>query len=76
MASTPKPSPERGRRVTSCRCHTRLRAQHNYAATSHSGVGEFDVGVGGGVWVAAEDEAHLRKLGLWADDSPVPPWRW
>lgn len=24
----------------------------------------------------AEDHARTRRLGLWADASPVPPWKW
>ena len=23
-----------------------------------------------------ENEAKARRLGLWADDEPVPPWEW
>ena len=25
---------------------------------------------------SAEDEARLRKRGLWVDDYPVPLWEW
>lgn len=27
-------------------------------------------------YAAAETEAHLRRLGLWADPHPTPPWEW
>ena len=27
-------------------------------------------------YYAAEDEAHRKMLGLWADQNPVPPWEW
>ncbi len=27
-------------------------------------------------YAAAEYEAHLKHLGLWADPHPVPPWDW
>ncbi len=23
-----------------------------------------------------EDEAKKQRLGLWADNDPVPPWKW
>jgi endonuclease YncB( thermonuclease family) len=23
-----------------------------------------------------EDEARLRKIGLWSDPAPIPPWEW
>ena len=29
-----------------------------------------------GRYESAEHEARLRKHGLWADDSPIPPWDW
>jgi endonuclease YncB( thermonuclease family) len=29
-----------------------------------------------GRYERAEDQARLRKRGLWADDNPVPPWEW
>lgn len=29
-----------------------------------------------GRYESEENEARLRKRGLWADDSPVPPWEW
>ena len=27
-------------------------------------------------YAAAEQEAHIKQLGLWADPQPVPPWDW
>ena len=27
-------------------------------------------------YAAAESEAHLKRLGLWADIHPVAPWAW
>jgi endonuclease YncB( thermonuclease family) len=27
-------------------------------------------------YYAAEDEAHRKRFGLWADLDPVPPWAW
>ena len=27
-------------------------------------------------YAAAETEAHLKQLGLWADPHPTPPWEW
>jgi len=27
-------------------------------------------------YAAAEHEAHLKRLGLWADPHPVAPWEW
>jgi len=27
-------------------------------------------------YAAAEHAAHLKRLGLWADPHPVPPWEW
>lgn len=27
-------------------------------------------------YAAAETEARETRLGLWADDNPVPPWEW
>ena len=27
-------------------------------------------------YAAAEAEAHLKRLGLWADPHPTPPWEW
>lgn len=27
-------------------------------------------------YAAAEQEAHIKHLGLWADPRPVPPWDW
>ena len=27
-------------------------------------------------YAAAEREAHLKRLGLWADPYPTPPWEW
>ena len=27
-------------------------------------------------YAAAETEAHLRRLGLWADPHPTAPWEW
>jgi len=27
-------------------------------------------------YAAAETEAHLKRLGLWADSHPFPPWEW
>ena len=29
-----------------------------------------------GRYESAENEAQLRRWGLWADDNPVPPWEW
>jgi len=29
-----------------------------------------------GRYESAEDEARLRKWGLWRDTEPVPPWEW
>ncbi len=29
-----------------------------------------------GRYESEENEARLRKRGLWADDSPMPPWEW
>jgi endonuclease YncB( thermonuclease family) len=29
-----------------------------------------------GRYESAEDEARLRKWGLWADSVPMPPWEW
>ena len=29
-----------------------------------------------GRYESAEDEARLRKCGLWSDQAPVPPWDW
>jgi len=29
-----------------------------------------------GRYESAENEARLRRWGLWADDNPVPPWEW
>jgi len=29
-----------------------------------------------GRYESAEDEARLRKWGLWGDAEPVPPWEW
>ena len=29
-----------------------------------------------GRYESAEDEARLRKWGLWSDPAPVPPWNW
>ena len=29
-----------------------------------------------GRYESAEDEARLRKWGLWRDAEPVPPWEW
>lgn len=29
-----------------------------------------------GPYASEEEEAHLRKRGLWADQAPVPPWEW
>lgn len=29
-----------------------------------------------GRYESAEDEARLRKQGLWRDKEPVPPWEW
>ena len=29
-----------------------------------------------GRYESAEDEARLRKCGLWSDPAPVPPWEW
>lgn len=29
-----------------------------------------------GRYASEENEARLRKRGLWVDDSPVPPWDW
>ena len=29
-----------------------------------------------GRYESEENEARLRKRGLWADDAPVPPWEW
>lgn len=29
-----------------------------------------------GRYESAENEARLRKRGLWADDNPLPPWEW
>jgi endonuclease YncB( thermonuclease family) len=28
------------------------------------------------LYAHAEDEARSRKLGLWSDDEPTPPWDW
>jgi endonuclease YncB( thermonuclease family) len=27
-------------------------------------------------YATAEHEAHLNRLGLWAEPHPVPPWEW
>ena len=27
-------------------------------------------------YAAAETEAHLKRLGLWADPHPTAPWEW
>ena len=29
-----------------------------------------------GRYESEEEEARLRKRGLWVDDAPVPPWEW
>ena len=29
-----------------------------------------------GRYKTEEEEARLRKRGLWADEAPVPPWEW
>ena len=29
-----------------------------------------------GRYKSEEEEARLRKRGLWVDDAPVPPWEW
>ena len=29
-----------------------------------------------GRYESAEQEARLRRLGLWRDNDPVPPWEW
>jgi endonuclease YncB( thermonuclease family) len=29
-----------------------------------------------GRYASEEEEARLRKRGLWVDDAPVPPWEW
>lgn len=29
-----------------------------------------------GRYESEENDARLRKRGLWVDDSPVPPWEW
>jgi endonuclease YncB( thermonuclease family) len=29
-----------------------------------------------GRYASEEEDARLRKRGLWADDSPMPPWEW
>jgi endonuclease YncB( thermonuclease family) len=29
-----------------------------------------------GRYQSEEEEARLRKRGLWVDDAPVPPWEW
>lgn len=27
-------------------------------------------------YYSAEDDAHRQRLGLWADQEPIPPWEW
>ena len=27
-------------------------------------------------WQQLEDNARLQKIGLWAEDNPLPPWQW
>lgn len=27
-------------------------------------------------WAAAEDRARRSRLGLWGEDTPLPPWSW
>lgn len=27
-------------------------------------------------WLQLENKAHKSKIGLWADNDPVPPWEW
>ena len=27
-------------------------------------------------YAAAEEEARTRRIGLWKDPKPVPPWEW
>jgi len=27
-------------------------------------------------WLRLEEKARLARIGLWADDNPVPPWDW
>jgi endonuclease YncB( thermonuclease family) len=27
-------------------------------------------------YAAAEQQAHARRVGLWKDAAPVPPWEW
>jgi endonuclease YncB( thermonuclease family) len=29
-----------------------------------------------GRYKSEEEEARLRKRGLWVDEAPVPPWEW
>jgi endonuclease YncB( thermonuclease family) len=29
-----------------------------------------------GCYKSEEEEARLRKRGLWVDEAPVPPWEW
>lgn len=27
-------------------------------------------------WAKLEEEARTKRIGLWKDESPVPPWEW
>ena len=27
-------------------------------------------------WLALENEARTKKIGLWQDQNPIPPWLW